>query len=137
MNNLGWPGIHGPRDVYMIMEENSIDRNSKRYWYNVRSRTYLPTTSKNPQANVICERMHQTVGNLLRTLLYSNPPRTVANAADLIDQALGTAMHAMRTNIHTILKAARCLSVWKGHVFRCSPDCRLASNPTTQKNNSE
>ena len=50
--------------------------------------------------------MHQTVGNVLRTLLYSNPPRTVANAADLIDQALGTAMHAMRTNIHTTLKGA-------------------------------
>ena len=64
------------------------------------------TTSKNPQANAIYERMHQTVGNILRTLLYSNPPRTVANAADLIDQALGTSMHAMRTNIHTTLKAA-------------------------------
>ena len=38
---------------------------------------------------------------MLKTLLYSNPPRTVANAADLIDQALGAAMHAMRTNIHT------------------------------------
>ena len=34
----------------------------------------VPTTSKNPQANAICERMHQTVGNILRTLLYSNLP---------------------------------------------------------------
>ena len=42
----------------------------------------------------------------MRTLLYSKPPRTVANAADLIDQALSTAMHAMRTNIHTTLKRA-------------------------------
>ena len=66
----------------------------------------VPTTSRNPQANAICERMHQTVGNVLRTLLYSNPPRTVANAADLVDQALGTAMHAMRSNIHGTLKGA-------------------------------
>ena len=66
----------------------------------------VPTTSKNPQANAICERMHQTVGNILRTLFYSNPPRTVANAADLIDRALGTAMHAMRNNIHTTHNAA-------------------------------
>ncbi len=27
-------------------------------------------TSKNPQANAICEHMHQTVGNVLRTLLH-------------------------------------------------------------------
>ena len=67
---------------------------------------YIPTTSKNPQSNAICEKMHQTVGSVLRTLLYSNPPRTVANAADLIDQALSTAMHAMRTNIHTALKGS-------------------------------
>ena len=65
-----------------------------------------PTTSRNPQANAICERMHQTVGNILRTLLYSNPPRTVANAADLVDQALATAMHAMRVNVHTTLKSS-------------------------------
>ena len=61
--------------------------------------------------------MHQTVGNILRTLLYSNPPRTVANAADLIDQASGTAMHAMRTNIHTTLKAAPGASVFGRDMF--------------------
>ena len=66
----------------------------------------VPTTSRNPQANAVCERMHQTVGNVLRTLLYSNPPRTITNAADLVDQALSTAMHAMRTNIHTTLKGS-------------------------------
>ena len=37
----------------------------------------VPTTSKNPQSNAICERMHQTVANILRTVLYTNPPRTV------------------------------------------------------------
>ena len=43
---------------------------------------------------------------MLRTLLYPNPPKTVANAADLIDQALCTAMHAIRTNIYSTLKGA-------------------------------
>jgi hypothetical protein len=33
-----------------------------------------PTSSKNPQANTICERMHQPVGNVLRTLLHGEPP---------------------------------------------------------------
>jgi hypothetical protein len=31
-------------------------------------------TSKNPQSNAICERMHQTVTNVLRTLVHTNPP---------------------------------------------------------------
>jgi len=35
------------------------------------------STSKNPQSNSICKRMHQTVGNILRTLIYSNPPQNM------------------------------------------------------------
>jgi hypothetical protein len=31
------------------------------------------TTGKKPQSNAVCERMHQTVGNVLRTLLHGNP----------------------------------------------------------------
>jgi transposase InsO family protein len=31
-------------------------------------------TIKNPQANAICERVHQTVGNVLRTMTQTNPP---------------------------------------------------------------
>jgi len=61
------------------------------------------STSKNPQSNSICERMHQTVGNILRTLLYSNPPQNMAQARDIIDSALATAMHAMRTTVATTL----------------------------------
>ena len=65
---------------------------------------YFPTTSRNPQANTICERMHQTVGSVLCVLLYNNPPRTLSNAADLIDQAIATEMHSMRVNVITTLK---------------------------------
>ena len=38
-------------------------------FYDIRSAS---TTSKNPQANAVCERMHQTVANVLRTLLQGN-----------------------------------------------------------------
>jgi transposase InsO family protein len=31
------------------------------------------TSSKNPQANAICERMHQTIGNTLRAIINLNP----------------------------------------------------------------
>jgi len=55
------------------------------------------STSRNPQFNSICERLHQTVGNILRTLLCSNLPQNMAQARDIIDSALATVMHAMRT----------------------------------------
>jgi transposase InsO family protein len=61
----------------------------------IRSRV---TTSRNPQANAICERMHQTVGNILRTLLHGEPV-TAQTAADIVDNALATTMHALRTSV--------------------------------------
>ena len=36
----------------------------------------VPTTSRNPQANSVCERMHQTVGNIIRTYIHTHPPET-------------------------------------------------------------
>jgi hypothetical protein len=61
------------------------------------------STSKNPQSNAICERMHQTVTNVLRTLVHTNPPQTMTQARDIIDDALATAMHAMQTTIASTL----------------------------------
>lgn len=66
---------------------------------NIRDR---PTTSRNPQANAICERMHQTVGNILRTLLHGEPV-TADNANDIVDNALATATHALRTAVSRTL----------------------------------
>jgi hypothetical protein len=48
----------------------------------------VTTTSRNPQANAICEHMHQTGGNILLTLVHNDPPRTVAQARLLVDGAL-------------------------------------------------
>jgi hypothetical protein len=52
---------------------------------------HRPTTVKNPQANAICERPHQTAANALRVLIHAHPPQNVDNAACLIDTALSTA----------------------------------------------
>ena len=54
------------------------------------------TTSKNPQANAVCERMHQTVANILRTLLHGHKLKSESQANDIIDEALALAMYAMR-----------------------------------------
>jgi hypothetical protein len=61
------------------------------------------STSKNPQSNAIHERMHQTITNVLRTLVHTNPPRNMTQARDKIDDALATAMHAMQTTVATTL----------------------------------
>jgi hypothetical protein len=66
----------------------------------------VATTVKNPQANAICERMHQTIGNALRTLIHAHPPRNAEEAANLIDTSLNTAAYSARTAIHGTMKAS-------------------------------
>ena len=53
-------------------------------------------------SNGICERMHQTVGSVLRTLIHTQPPHTLADAKGLVDQALATAAHAVRANVSQV-----------------------------------
>jgi hypothetical protein len=47
--------------------------------------------------------MHQTVTNVLRTLVHTNPPQNRTQARDIIDNALATAMHAMQITVATTL----------------------------------
>ena len=61
----------------------------------------VTTSAKNPQANSACERMHQTVGNVLHILLHGQLPKDISKAKDFIDEAFSIAMHAMRAGIHT------------------------------------
>ena len=73
----------------MLMKENLLDGDFKTF-----GAMYFedaPTTSRNPTANYICERTHQTVGNVLRTLVHENKPRGHRQARDLVDGALGIA----------------------------------------------
>ena len=83
--------------------------------------TDVHTTSRNPQGNAVCERMHQTVANVLRTKLNvnnplhltienaikvklaTNQPLTVEEAESLVDQCLATAMYATRVQTNRSL----------------------------------
>jgi hypothetical protein len=49
--------------------------------------------------------MHQTVNNVLRTLVHTNPPQNMTQARDIIDDALTTAIHVMQTTIATTLES--------------------------------
>jgi len=60
-------------------------------------------TIKNPQANAVCERMHQTVTNILRPLLHAHFPTMAQMANDVIDTALATASYASRASLHQTL----------------------------------
>jgi hypothetical protein len=58
--------------------------------------------------------MHQTVINVLKTLVHINPPQNMTQTRDIIDDALVTVMHAMQTTVATTLG-----STPDAHVF-CS-----------------
>ncbi len=49
--------------------------------------------------------MHQTVTNVLRTLVHTDHPQNMTQARDIIDNALATAMHAMQTTVATTLES--------------------------------
>ncbi len=49
--------------------------------------------------------MHQTVATVLKTLLLAQPPQSRREAALLVDDALATAMHALRSTVSTTLQA--------------------------------
>jgi hypothetical protein len=60
-------------------------------------------TAKNPQSNAICERMHQTVGNVLGTLIHGKQLQNINTIQSYIDEALSIAMHTMRAELHNTL----------------------------------
>jgi hypothetical protein len=72
---------------------------------------------KNPQSNAVCERMHQTVRNVLRMLLHGNPPQNIANAVQYVDKALSIAMHAMRARVHSTLGSSPGTLVFNRDMF--------------------
>lgn len=61
-----------------------------------------PTTSKNPQANAILERIHGVFGDMLRTSGINNSETLDDH---MIDQFITDAAWAIRSTYHTVLKA--------------------------------
>jgi RNase H-like domain found in reverse transcriptase/Reverse transcriptase (RNA-dependent DNA polymerase)/Integrase zinc binding domain len=64
-----------------------------------------PTNAKTPTSNAICERMHQTVGNILRTMSTLNPPIALETGKLMVDTALANCIFALRASLHGGLKA--------------------------------
>ncbi len=72
--------------------------------------------------------MHQTVTNVLRTLVHTNPPQNMTQARDIIDDALATVMHAMQTTIATTLGSTLGALAFARDMFLNVQDCRLAGH---------
>ena len=60
--------------------------------------TVKPITSRNPQANAILERVHQTIGNILRTFKVQN---MVLDDENPWEGILASTMFALRATVHT------------------------------------
>jgi transposase InsO family protein len=63
----------------------------------------VTTTVKNPQANAICERLHQSISNTLQTMLHTYPPNTIDQTNDIMDTCFATAAYASKVAIHHTL----------------------------------
>ena len=61
--------------------------------------TTSQSTSHNPQAKAICERMHLTVQQLIRIYTNLHPPKTLEEARQIVDKALAATSHALRINV--------------------------------------
>ena len=80
-----------------------------------------PTTVKNPQANAVCERLHSTVGDILRSMLHENPPTNVAQAYELVDTALASAQFAVRAAVNRTLGLSPGAIVFHRDMFHAIP----------------
>jgi hypothetical protein len=65
--------------------------------------------------------MHQTVGNVLRTLLHGEPSPDMAITKEYIDEALSIAMHAMRAAIHSTLGSSPGTLTFNSDMFLLIP----------------
>ncbi|KAG7366798.1 integrase core domain containing protein [Nitzschia inconspicua] len=75
-----------------------------------------PTTAKNPQANSVCERMHQAVGNTLRVLTTLEPPTGADSARQLVDTAIADAVLSCPMHVQQCLEDHTWrLSLWSRH----------------------
>ncbi len=66
----------------------------------------VTSTVKNPQSNAICERLHLTIGDMLRATLNSDPPQDVPYALELIDTST--------------ICCSRCAAFDARHLARCT-----------------
>jgi len=92
-----------PRCRYMIYDNGSEFKLHFEHLCDSYGIKRKPTTVKNPQANAILERVHQVLGQMLRT---SELDMANSVSPDDVDVFLDNAAWAIRSTYHTVLKAS-------------------------------
>lgn len=91
-----------PRPRYVVCDNGSEFKLHLKELCREYSMKRRPTTSKNPQANAILERIHAVFGDMLRTSGINNSEELDEHQ---IDQFISNAAWAIRSTYHTVLKA--------------------------------
>ena len=91
-----------PRPQYLVCDNGSEFKLHLDYLCKQYSVKRKPTTSKNPQANAIIERVHAVFNDMLRTSGLDGSDDLDAHR---IDQFITNAAWAIRSTYHTVLKA--------------------------------
>jgi len=77
----------------------------------------VPTTVKNPQSNALCERMHQTISNILRIIMRTTTITQYQQAEQVMDNALATCMHATRCAVNHTMRTSPGALVFRRDMF--------------------
>jgi hypothetical protein len=113
---MHYPGpqrcVHDPGTEFTGPKFQTLSQNC-----HIRAVRDLCTTAENPQSNAVCERMHQTIGNVLRTLLHGNPPQNIASTEQYVGEALSIAMHTMHAGVHSTLGSSPSNLVFNRDMF--------------------
>ena len=81
----------------------------------------VTTTVKNPQANAICERLHQSISNSLRTMIHTYPPNSMDQINDIMDTCFVTATYASRVAVHCTLHMSPCTFIFQRDMILNTP----------------
>jgi len=92
-----------PRCRHLIYDNGSEFKLHFEYLCDSYGITRKPTTVKNPRANGILERVHQVLGQMLRTAELDMADSVTP---DDVDVFLDNAAWAIRSTYHTVLKAS-------------------------------
>jgi hypothetical protein len=92
-----------PRCCYIIYSNGSEFKLNFEYLCETFGIKHKPTTIKNPQANAILERLHQVLGQMIRT---SELDIAETITPDDVDDFLDNAAWAICSTYHTVLKAS-------------------------------
>ena len=87
------------KNLLSLRPTNKTSLTPKEHHYQIERK---PTTSKNPQANAILERVHGVFGDMLRTSGLENGETIDGHR---LDQFITDAAWAIRSTYHTVLKA--------------------------------